>query len=169
MDLNYLRRLVKIFDDSTLDDLVIEEEGTKIKFSRKPQNASKYEYPLIQNDAALGINQVFPISTTEKLIPKIEHHETKTETQISKSEDTIGLVEVLSPMVGTFYRAPSPEAQPFVEVGKHVTKGQVVCIIEAMKLMNQIESEINGVIEKILIDNAKPVEFGQPLFLVKPE
>jgi acetyl-CoA carboxylase biotin carboxyl carrier protein len=72
-------------------------------------------------------------------------------------------------MVGTFYGAPSPESPAFVSVGTHISKGKTLCIIEAMKLMNQIESEIEGTIEKILIDNGKPVEFGQPLFLVKPD
>jgi acetyl-CoA carboxylase biotin carboxyl carrier protein len=77
------------------------------------------------------------------------------------------LVKVVSPMVGTFYRAPSPEAPPFVEVGSHVLPGQTLCIIEAMKLMNEITAETSGSIRKILVDNARPVEFGQVLFLIE--
>ncbi len=76
--------------------------------------------------------------------------------------------EIKSPMVGTFYRAPAPEAPPFVEVGQQVTVGQTLCIIEAMKLMNEFKSEVKGKIIKIVVNNAQPIEFGQPLFLVEP-
>ncbi|MBM3243890.1 MAG: acetyl-CoA carboxylase biotin carboxyl carrier protein, partial [Candidatus Omnitrophica bacterium] len=77
-------------------------------------------------------------------------------------------VEIKSPMVGTFYRAPSPEAPPYVEVGQNVEPGQVICIIEAMKLMNEIKAEIRGKLLEILVDNAEPIEFGQPIFLIEP-
>ncbi len=78
------------------------------------------------------------------------------------------LVEIKSPMVGTFYAAPEPGAEPYAKVGSRVTSGQVVCIIEAMKIMNEIESEVTGVIREVLVENAQPVEFGQPLFRVDP-
>jgi acetyl-CoA carboxylase biotin carboxyl carrier protein len=76
--------------------------------------------------------------------------------------------KVTSPIVGTFYRAPSPEAAPFVEVGSKVKKGQVLCIVEAMKLMNEIESEADGIVIKVLVENGQPVEYGEPLFLIEP-
>ena len=76
--------------------------------------------------------------------------------------------EVVSPIVGTFYRAPAPDASPFVEVGSRVTKGQVLCIVEAMKIMNQIESDTGGVVVAILVENAQPVAYGQPLFHIAP-
>jgi len=82
--------------------------------------------------------------------------------------DCPGCVEITAPIVGTFYRKPAPDAQPFVEVGDRVEKGQVVCIIEAMKLFNEIESEVAGVIRKVLVEDGEPVEYGQPLFLVEP-
>jgi acetyl-CoA carboxylase biotin carboxyl carrier protein len=78
------------------------------------------------------------------------------------------LTEVTSPMVGTFYRAPAPEAPPYVEVGSHVTKGQTLCILEAMKLMNELESEVDGVVREVLVANADPVEYGQILFMIEP-
>jgi acetyl-CoA carboxylase biotin carboxyl carrier protein len=78
------------------------------------------------------------------------------------------LIEVKSPMVGTFYRAPAPEAPPYVEVGSSVTKGQTLCILEAMKLMNELESEVDGVVREILVSNAEPVEYGQVLFRIEP-
>lgn len=161
MDLNYLRRLVKIFDDSTLDSLTIEEEGIKLKFTRnKTTNVINYTAPEIK-----------PVIHQEPIIPtQTSSLEVKEKPAIKIStEEHSNLFEIKSPMVGTFYRAPSPDAPPFVEVGQSIRKGQVLCIIEAMKLMNQIESEVSGTIEKILVENGKPVEFGQPLFLVKVE
>ncbi|GKS58813.1 acetyl-CoA carboxylase, biotin carboxyl carrier protein [Nitrospira sp.] len=82
--------------------------------------------------------------------------------------ETNGLVTITSPIVGTFYRSPSPDADPYVEEGDSVRKGQVLCIVEAMKLMNEIESEVDGRVVKILVESAKPVEYGQPLFLIEP-
>jgi len=79
-----------------------------------------------------------------------------------------GCVEVRAPIVGTFYRAPAPDAPPYVKEGDRVEKGQVLCIIEAMKLMNEIESEVSGIVKKILVKNGEPVEYGQPLFLIQP-
>jgi len=84
------------------------------------------------------------------------------------ANDCPGCVEITAPIVGTFYRKPAPDADPFVEVGDRVEKGQVVCIIEAMKLFNEIESEVSGVVRKILVEDGEPVEYGQPLFLVEP-
>jgi len=80
-----------------------------------------------------------------------------------------GVVELHSPMVGTFYRAPSPDADPFVEEGTHVEEGDVLCIIEAMKVMNEIKADHAGIIEKIVVENAHPVEYGEVLFLIRPE
>jgi acetyl-CoA carboxylase biotin carboxyl carrier protein len=79
------------------------------------------------------------------------------------------LITITAPLVGTFYRSPSPEAAAFVEVGDRVRKGQVICIIEAMKLMNEIESEADGVVSRVLVENSQPVEYGEPLFLLEPE
>jgi acetyl-CoA carboxylase biotin carboxyl carrier protein len=86
----------------------------------------------------------------------------------SVAEDTTGLATITSPIVGTFYRSPSPDADPYVEEGDVVKKGQVLCIVEAMKLMNEIESELDGRVVKILAESTKPVEYGQPLFLIDP-
>jgi len=85
-----------------------------------------------------------------------------------QEEGCPGCVEVRAPIVGTFYRAPAPDAPPYVKEGDRVEKGQVLCIIEAMKLMNEIESEVSGIVKKILVENGEPVEYGQPLFLIQP-
>jgi acetyl-CoA carboxylase biotin carboxyl carrier protein len=85
-----------------------------------------------------------------------------------KADECPGCVEIRAPIVGTFYRAPAPDAPPYVNEGDRVEKGQVLCIIEAMKLMNEIESEVSGIVKKILVENGEPVEYGQPLFLIQP-
>lgn len=166
MDLNYLRRLVKIFDESTIDNLVIEEEGIKIKFARnKNTNVVNYTVPEVPQ---IIHSQHLPQHQSQQ--PITIYSEEKEHSSIAKVvEEPKEFYEIKSPMVGMFYRSPSPDAEPFVEVGQSIRKGQVLCIIEAMKLMNQIESDVNGTIEKILVENGKPVEFGQPLFLVKVE
>ncbi|MBD3335289.1 MAG: acetyl-CoA carboxylase biotin carboxyl carrier protein, partial [Candidatus Eisenbacteria bacterium] len=87
----------------------------------------------------------------------------------SPPEGDSGLVPIVSPIVGTFYGSPSPGSSPYVEVGSRVAQGQVVCIVEAMKLMNEIESEVSGTVERVLVENAQPVEFNQPLFLIRPD
>jgi acetyl-CoA carboxylase biotin carboxyl carrier protein len=87
----------------------------------------------------------------------------------SESDASTGFVTVTSPIVGTFYRSPSPDADPYVEEGESVKKGQVLCIVEAMKLMNEIESEVDGRLVKILVENTKSVEYGQALFLIDPK
>jgi len=94
--------------------------------------------------------------------------ETKPKEEAPAKEDTSKYVEIKSPMVGTFYRKPSPDKPPYVNVGDEISEGQVLCIIEAMKLFNEIESEVNGKIVKVLVDDATPVEYDQPLFLVEP-
>ncbi len=85
-----------------------------------------------------------------------------------KADECPGCVEIRAPIVGTFYRAPAPDAPPYVKEGDRVEKGQVLCIIEAMKLMNEIESEVSGIVKRILVENGEPVEYGQPLFLIQP-
>jgi acetyl-CoA carboxylase biotin carboxyl carrier protein len=95
--------------------------------------------------------------------------EEATDVEAQADDRDSGLVPIVSPMVGTFYAAPSPEAAAFVRQGDRVSKGQVVCIVEAMKLMNEIESEVSGTIVRVAVENAQPVEFGQALFLVEPD
>lgn len=164
MDLNYLRRLIKLVDESTLSELEIEEENVKIKLSKKgaentvqtpyfqymPQNMhsenSNTSSDSIQNTAVINAENIAA--------------------QLIKDQEA-DLYEIKSPIVGTFYRAPSPETDPFVEIGSVVSPGTVMCIIEAMKLMNEIESDVQGTVVKILVENGAPVEYNQPLFLIK--
>ena len=144
MDIEKLKELIEFMKEEDLLELEIEEEGKKIKLSRNPKQIN-----------------VSPSILT----PSTSQMPLETKPQEKKEE---GLIEIKAPMVGTFYRAPAPDAQPYVEVGSQIDSGDVVCIIEAMKLMNEIKSEIKGEIVDILAENGEPVEYGQPLFLVKP-
>jgi len=143
MEHEYLKELIGLLKDTDITELQVEREGLKIKIKR------------------------------EKYFGHIEAPQSALDRKAVKEEVIIAGVEgalctVASPIVGTFYRAPAPDASPFVEVGARVKKGQVLCVIEAMKLMNEIESEVDGVIARILVDNGHPVEYGEPLFLVDP-
>ncbi len=178
MDLQYLRRLVKIFDDSAATELDIEEEGIRIKISKNAHNLNhdtqtqhivhmqpfypQQPMPQVQMPAAQPMQQ--PVQKAPEATITTAPAETPAIT-----EDTSGMHEIKSPIVGTFYRAPSPDSDPFVQVGTHVTPGTTLCIIEAMKLMNEIESDVSGTIEKILVENGEPVEYNQAIFLVKPD
>lgn len=172
MDLNYIRRLAKIFDDSKATQMIIEEEGFKVKFSKTNPDVSNY----------MGTNQIYTQNIPAKhpvgsltdissdapvLNPEFSTNSLPETNSIERNQENYHIIS--SPIVGTFYRAPSPDEPPFVEVGSHVVKGQTLCIIEAMKLMNDIESDINGTITKILPQNASPVEFDQPLFYIIPD
>ncbi len=152
MNISFLKKLVEIVESSDIDELEVRKWWTKVRITRR--HASRAQNPVT----------VVETRQPEIAIAKVESVE-KAEKQ--KAEETY--LEIKSPMVGTFYRAPSPGAKPYVEVGDRVEKGQVVCIIEAMKLMNEIQSEVSGRIAKILVENAQPVEYGQTLFLVSPD
>jgi len=142
MELEDLKELIEYLKETDITEISIEKDGIKVKIKRE-----KMLSPMEISVQKLG-------SLQEKVT-----RETEEETRV---------ITVTSPIVGTFFRAPSPEADPFVETGSKVKKGQVLCIVEAMKLMNEIESEIDGVVIKILVDNGQPVEYGEPLFLIEP-
>jgi len=142
VDLDKLKELIKFMDENELCELEIEEEGRRIKLKKfSPEQPSMV--------SSLSENAI-------KQVPS------------EKAEEREGLIEIKAPMVGTFYRAPAPGAKPFVDIGDEIQPGDVVCIIEAMKLMNEIKAEIGGRVVKVLVENGAPVEFGESLFLVKP-
>lgn len=156
MDLDLIKKLVKIIDGSGVTDIEIEENGLKIKIAKKIRNSQ------VITQAPMP----FMPSQTPSPQPAPASKETaveKTEVEVSASN----LHEIRSPIVGTFYRAPAPDADSYVQVGASVSPGTVLCIVEAMKLMNEIESDVSGKIVKILVENGKPVEYNQPLFLIE--
>ena len=156
MKIAEIRRLVKLVETSGISELEIEEEGSRIKVVKYPSG-----------------NGVIPtqLGRVEQLAPIAQAGQESTPTTgvIAEPAPMENIVKVTSPMVGTFYRAPAPEAPLYVEVGDHVKVGQVLCIIEAMKLMNEIEAEVAGIITRIRIENAEPVEFGQTIFEIRPD
>lgn len=151
MDLNLIKKLVKIFNASDISELEVEQDGLRIKVAKQTENIQVVPQVTTQN-----------ISQSAVATPKAE-----LETEVSEQENTANLHEIHSPIVGTFYRAPAPDAESYVKVGDTITKGSVLCIVEAMKLMNEIESDVNGKIVKIIVDNGNPVEYNQPLFLIE--
>ena len=153
MDLNLIKKLVKIIDTSGVTDLEIEENGLKIKIAKKIRN---FKPAAVQETTVQTVAAVTPEQAD------------KTDELGAPVEEASTLHEIKSPIVGTFYRAPAPDADAYVQVGDTVSQGTVLCIIEAMKLMNEIESDVSGKVVKILVENGKPVEYNQPLFLIQP-
>jgi acetyl-CoA carboxylase biotin carboxyl carrier protein len=156
MDLDLIKKLVKIVDSSGVTDLEIEESGMKIKIAKK-----------IRSSQVITQAQI-PVASAQPVIqPAAAGVEETTKQKAEVETTTANLHEIRSPIVGTFYRAPAPDADSYVQVGSVVSPGSVLCIVEAMKLMNEIESDINGKVVKILVENGKPVEYNQPLFLIE--
>jgi acetyl-CoA carboxylase biotin carboxyl carrier protein len=150
MDLNLIRKLIKLVDSSEVTDLEIEENGLRVRIAKKIRGIQTITQPQI-----LSPSQIVNTST-----------QNSDEVSV-KSDVKEKLHQITSPIVGTFYRAPAPDADPYIQVGDSVSQGSVLCIVEAMKLMNEIESDVSGKIVKILVENGKPVEYNQPLFLVQ--
>ncbi len=153
MDLNLIKKLVKIVDTSEITDLEVEENGLRIKVAKKFRGFKADNQPQVL------ISQVPAAGSLPEAVAAEEKPQA--------AEMASNLHEIKSPIVGTFYRSPAPDADPYVQVGDNVSVGSLLCIIEAMKLMNEIESDASGKIVKILVENGKPVEYNQPLFLVQ--
>jgi acetyl-CoA carboxylase biotin carboxyl carrier protein len=145
-----IQEMIDLLKKNNLTELEFEREGLRIRV--RHEIGVKSISPAVADQGASGT-----ISSVQA--PAVAG---------TRTEDTTGMVTIVSPIVGTFYRSPSPDADPYVEEGDYVKIGQVLCIVEAMKLMNEIESEVNGRVTKILAESTKPVEYGQALFLVDP-
>ncbi|MEP7232737.1 MAG: acetyl-CoA carboxylase biotin carboxyl carrier protein [Ginsengibacter sp.] len=159
MDIKQIQELVKLVNKSNIGELKIEQNDFKITIKQKQEFSQQGFSPQLQ--AAQPQQNLLPPT-----FPPLAPAGTKsTDKEIAKSDNTI---TVKSPMIGTFYRQAGPDKPVFVSVGDNIAPGDVVCIIEAMKLFNEIESEVSGKIVKVLVEDASPVEFDQPLFLVEP-
>mgnify|MGYP006196952957 FL=1 len=155
MDLKEIQALIKFVSTAGVDEVEINQKDFKLLIKKNPAQFTTAQYTPVAVQAApmtsAPIASAAPVAAAPVAEPKADN-----------------LITIKSPMVGTFYRTPNPESPMFVNVGDDVKPGKVVCIIEAMKLFNEIESEISGKIVKVLVDNATPVEYDQPLFLVEP-
>ena len=154
MDLKDIKAIIDLMKKNSITEFELEKQDSKIRLKRGlnggPLPSVQYEEPMSPSPSQSAV----PVSST---LPVVAPQALAT-----------GEIEIKSPMIGTFYRAPSPEANNYVEIGTEVNPDTVVCIIEAMKVMNEIKAEVKGVITQVLVENAKPVEFGQPLFKARP-
>jgi acetyl-CoA carboxylase biotin carboxyl carrier protein len=157
-----IREIIKLIDQSSINEFSIEHEGSKIKMKKLTQEVGSVVHNVVTAPVAESV-QVQP----GQEIPQAAAPEQGN--VVESNSNTANLHKITSPMVGTFYSAASPEAGDYVEVGSKVTNETVVCIVEAMKLFNEIEAEVKGEIVEVLVQSGQLVEYGQPLFLVKPE
>ncbi|WP_313112796.1 acetyl-CoA carboxylase biotin carboxyl carrier protein [Aequorivita sediminis] len=160
MELKDIQNLIKFVAKSGASEVKLEMEDIKITI-KTGSDDSKGETTYIQQIPAM---QAQP----QMQQPQVQQAPTADATETKKEEADSKLITIKSPIIGTFYRKPSPDKAPFVEVGSNINTGDVLCVIEAMKLFNEIESEVSGKIVKVLVDDSSPVEFDQPLFLVDP-
>lgn len=158
-----IRELIKLIDGSSIDEFEYEFDGSKIVMKKNAGATAVVAQPAA---APAPSPAPAPASVSAQPLPASDAGGEKSEAAPAEDEK---LHKIVSPMVGTFYRAPSPDAEPFVKVGSKVDKDTVVCIVEAMKLFNEIEADVKGEIVEVLAENGQLVEYGQPLFLVKTE
>ena len=155
MDLAYVKKVIKLIEKSDVDEIEIEEEGKKIRVAKHSNVQPTYVQAAVQSpvpqyqQSAGSAPMPAPSASPAPGKPEVKYH------------------EVRSPIVGTFYRAPAPDAEPYVEIGQNVSVGNVLCIVEAMKLMNEIESDVSGRLAQVMVENGKPVEYNQLLFLIE--
>lgn len=162
MDLDHLRDILQLVAESGVSEVEIEEEDLRIVVRKHPP-ASAVPYPQMTYAYAPGGAVQGPGAA-----PTPAQNETAAPAPASPEPEASSAREVRAPIVGTYYRSSSPDADPYVKEGDTVSKGDVLCIIEAMKLMNEIEAEFSGTVREILVENATPVEFDQPLFMIEP-
>jgi acetyl-CoA carboxylase biotin carboxyl carrier protein len=161
VELDYIQGLISALDGSGIDSLEISRGGTRIRIAKTP-SPTNAAAPAPSESAAATLREPPPA------------HPVASEPPPSASGPPAGgsdarLAEVKSPMVGTFYRSPSPDSPSYVEVGSRIVKGQTLCILEAMKLMNELQAEVAGVVKEVCVENGEPVEYGQVLFRIEPE
>ena len=150
MNIKEIKEMINLMNENNLVELEIEKDGMRVRLKKTSSATDMASSPIT-------VTQEKVIS--DSVVREASGHQEKLQVKTQ---------EIKAPMVGTLYRAPAPEAPPYVEVGQVIDVGQVICVIEAMKLMNEIKAEVKGKILEILVDNAEPVEFGQPMFLIEP-
>jgi len=153
VDIKDIKAIIDLMKKNSITEFELERQDSKIRLKRGPNGG----IPVVQYDEPVAGGAPILLPSGAPAAPTS-----------APQPPATGEIEVKSPMIGTFYRSPSPEAGSYVEIGTEINPESVVCIIEAMKVMNEIKAEVKGVITQVLVENAKPVEFGQPLFKVRP-
>jgi acetyl-CoA carboxylase biotin carboxyl carrier protein len=149
MNIKEIKEMISLMNENSLVEMEIEKDGMRIRLKKSTGAGENYNGPILIEREKTAASRAMELPTAAE-------------------KEAVKTIEIKAPMVGTFYRAPSPEAPPYVEVGQVIEPGQVVCVIEAMKLMNEIKSEVRGRLIEILVDNVEPVEFGQSMFIIEP-
>jgi oxaloacetate decarboxylase alpha subunit len=149
MNINFIRKLITLVEEMDVEEVEIRRFGTSIRIRKNSSGKVK----AIKNPLSTRTGETIAKEAEEPLPSKGDEH----------------AIAITAPMVGTFYRAPAPDAPPYIEIGGRIRKGQIVCIVEAMKIMNEIESEVSGTVTDILVKNEDPVEYNQELFIIKSE
>ena len=162
MDLKLIKNILDLIADSDVNEVSLEEGDFKIKVKKQgtPEQVTYNTHPVGQAPAQP--------SAPQPAAPQAQPSASENAESAAKDDQPDGET-VTSPIVGTFYEAPDPDSEPFIKVGDSVSKGQTLCIVEAMKIMNEIEAEFSGTVQKILVDDAQPVEYDQPLFIIKKD
>ena len=169
IDLRYVKKLIEMIDESSVDSIEIAtEKGVKIRIAKSPTQRGAVQVTAPVMPSVLPGQMLDPRITPAAGMPAAPAESPAARGNGAAAPAASAQLEVKSPMVGTFYGAPEPGAKPYVAVGDRVQKGQTLCIIEAMKIMNEIESEFTGVVKEILAQDAQPVEYGQVLFRIDP-
>lgn len=161
IDLRYVKKLIEMLDQSSVDSIEISsDKGTKLRISKSPQHRGA------------TVQMASPVSAAPSVLPPVAAARPADEGGRVEAPPVeapkASLLEIKSPMVGTFYQSPEPSVKAYLAVGDRVAKGQIVCIIEAMKIMNELESEVDGVVREINVKDSQPVEYGQTLFRIDP-
>jgi len=160
MNIKEIKELIEVVSQHGITDLEVERSGVKVRIRKEGP-------PVVVGSVPAHSAYAFPTGYPPAAAPALESASAGTPAVPMASNEDEGLLNVRSPIVGTFYRSPNPESEPFVKAGDSVEPGRVLCIIEAMKLMNEIEAEVTGEVVKIYVENGEPVEFGQALFGVR--
>jgi acetyl-CoA carboxylase biotin carboxyl carrier protein len=158
MDFKQIQELIKLVNGSNIGEVTVEQKDFKITVKQKEEHITQVMAPV---QHAAPMHQQWPQQNAQQAAPVVASEQ-------PKESPPANTITIKSPMIGTFYRRPSPDKPNFIEIGDEVAPGKVVCIIEAMKLFNEIESEVSGKVVKILVEDSSPVEYDQPLFLVEP-
>lgn len=166
-----IKDLIKEIDQSSIEEFTFEHEGSKLKIKKKSPVETAGVITPVQQPAAAAVPQPQPVVAVQQTAGQVESVPVNSESVGAETAHTneANLHKITSPMVGTFYHSSAPDAEPYVTAGSKVSKDSIVCIVEAMKLFNEIEAEVDGEVVEVLVKNGQLVEFGQPLFLVKPE